>query len=50
MWPFSHPKCPVCGGTLVPNSGTIGHAAYRCPNCIRNAKLERAMKQGEADT
>ena len=41
MWPFSHPKCPVCRSVLVPNSGTIGHAAYRCLTCIkRNAEKE----------
>jgi tRNA(Ile2) C34 agmatinyltransferase TiaS len=41
MWPFSQPKCPACGGTLVPNSGTIGHAAYKCPACIkRNTKAD----------
>lgn len=36
MWPFSHPKCPVCRNELVPNSGTVGHAAYLCPTCIKN--------------
>jgi phage FluMu protein Com len=41
MWPFSQPRCPICNGVLVPHSGTIGHAAYRCPTCIkRNSTKE----------
>jgi tRNA(Ile2) C34 agmatinyltransferase TiaS len=45
MWPFSQPKCPICRGQLVPNSGTIGHAAYKCPACIKR----NAEKPKEAD-
>lgn len=41
MWPFSQPKCPVCAGALIPHSGTIGYATYRCPTCIkRNSTKE----------
>ncbi len=45
MWPFSQPKCPTCKGALVPNSGAIGHAAYRCPSCIRAARLEKTLQE-----
>lgn len=45
MWPFSHPKCPKCKTELVPNSGAIGHAAYKCPSCIREAKLQETLKE-----
>jgi tRNA(Ile2) C34 agmatinyltransferase TiaS len=45
MWPFSQPKCPACGGTLTPNSGTVGHAAYKCLTCIKRNATEKPKEQ-----
>ena len=42
---FSKPKCPYCGGPVVPTGYSLPFPGWRCNNCYQKNAQKKEMKE-----